>query len=254
MRRSEYTQETMLIRQRYKVSRVIEARRDYALLEAVDIAERETPNCLLNLYEGELLHRYGAVFSTLRPEDCPAFRGMFMDRGTLVAVFDDCRGRTIDESFYRGDKWTWEERLAFAELVLHRALLMTNLPPEVSCPAMMTENLYVDAVDRKVRLRFALRPMEGLNARELALLTGDQIRKIMPDSLRCTDTETAFQQSLDGGEYPSVVALYAAWRKAGPLIRQEREDFEKRMFFSRIWILLVRFLKRLKQKYGGGRR
>ena len=50
--------ESLLIRERYKVVRVISLRRGYALLEAVDISERETPSRLLNLYEGEHLRRY----------------------------------------------------------------------------------------------------------------------------------------------------------------------------------------------------
>ena len=45
---------TLLIRERYKVVRVITAQPGYALLEAVDILDRETPSCLLNLYEGDL--------------------------------------------------------------------------------------------------------------------------------------------------------------------------------------------------------
>lgn len=250
---SGYSPEAMLIRQRYKVVRVIDARQDYALLEAVDIAERETPTRLLNLYEGELLRRYGSVFSGVRTEDCPAFRGLFLEGDTLIAVFDDCAGETIDAAFYRGDGWTWEDRLEFAEIVLHQALAMANLPPEVSCCAMLTENLFVDAPERRVRLRFAIPPTEGLNARELVLLTGDQVRKILPDSLRATDTETAFQQSLDRGEFHSVVALYAAWRKAEPVIRAEREEFANRSFFMRGWIMLRRWIKRHKLKNQGGR-
>lgn len=253
VQQSEMTQETMLIRQRYKVVRVVEARQDYALLEAVDIAERETPNCLLNLYEGELFHRYGTVFSGITPRDCPGFRGVFIERGTLVAVFDDCRGQSIDVAFYRGDGWVWRDRMTFAELVLHQALVLANLPPEISCPAMMTQNLIVDVSDVRVRLRCAVQPMEGLNARELALLTGDQVRKIMPDSILATDAETSFQVDLDRGEYHSVVALYAAWRRVQPLILEQRKEFEEKSLFPKAWALLRRFFKRHIKKKRGGR-
>ena len=95
--------ETMLICERYKVVRVIARRSDYALLEAVDISDRETPTCLLNLYEGELLRKYARICSGIRKEDCPAFRGMFLERGTLVAVFDYSTGEPIDNLFCRGD-------------------------------------------------------------------------------------------------------------------------------------------------------
>ena len=253
VQQSEITQESMLIRQRYKVVHVLEAWQDYALLEAVDIAERETPNCLLNLYGGALLHRYGTVFSSVKPKDCPGFRGAFMESGTLVAVFDDCRGKDIDASFFRGDGWKWQGRMIYAELVLHQALVMANLPPEISCPVMLTENLLVDVPDARVRLRFAVRPMEGMNARELALLTGDQVRKILPDSLMATDAETEFQRCIDQGECRSVVALYAAWRRAQPLIVKEREEYEGKSLFPRLWTLVRRFFKRRKKNRRGGR-
>ena len=61
--------ESLLIRERYKIVRVIAMQPDYALLEAVDISDRETPSCLLNLYEGELLHRYARICSGIRKED-----------------------------------------------------------------------------------------------------------------------------------------------------------------------------------------
>ena len=77
---------SLLIRERYKVVRVIALQPDYALLEAVDISDRETPSCLLNLYEGQLLHRYARVMTGIKKEDCPGFRGMFLEKGALVAA------------------------------------------------------------------------------------------------------------------------------------------------------------------------
>ena len=61
---------SLLIRERYKVVRVIALQPDYALLEAVDISDRETPSCLLNLYEGQLLHRYARIMTGIKKEDC----------------------------------------------------------------------------------------------------------------------------------------------------------------------------------------
>ena len=104
---------SLLIRERYKVVRVITLRRGYALLEAVDISDRETPSCLLNLYEGEHLRRYAKICSEIRKEDCPAFRGMFLEHGTLVTVFDRSEGESIDWFFYRGvlQFRTWKKSL-----------------------------------------------------------------------------------------------------------------------------------------------
>ena len=136
---------TVLIRERYKVVRVLYSEPDYAFVEAVDIQERETPTRQINLYEGELLHRYGRLCAGIDPADCPAFQGMFLCGDTLAAVFEDCGGVPIDQVFYKGDRWPLADRLEFAELVLHRALEMANLPPEISCAAMLSENLCVDA-------------------------------------------------------------------------------------------------------------
>ena len=133
---------TVLIRERYKVVRVLYSEPDYAFVEAVDIQERETPTRQINLYEGELLHRYGRLCAGIDPADCPAFQGMFLCGDTLAAVFEDCGGVPIDQVFYKGDRWPLADRLAFAELVLHRALEMANLPPEISCAAMLSENLF----------------------------------------------------------------------------------------------------------------
>lgn len=52
--------ETVMVRGRYKIVRVLEAGDDYAFAEAVDITERETPVRLLNIYEGR---------------GCPSMRG-----------------------------------------------------------------------------------------------------------------------------------------------------------------------------------
>ena len=118
------------------------------------------------------------------------------------------------------------DRLAFAELVLHRALEMANLPPEISCAAMLSENLFVDAEERRVRLRYMLRPLPEMNPRELALLAGDQVKKILPRRRTALEAEWAFRDELEQGLFHSVVALYARWREAQRDIRQQQEEFE----------------------------
>lgn len=92
--------ETILIRERYKVVRVLRAFEGYACVEAVDIQDRETPVCLVNLYEGEQFHRYGKIYASMKQEDCPALRRFFLDGQTVVAVFEDSKGVNIDDLFY----------------------------------------------------------------------------------------------------------------------------------------------------------
>lgn len=236
--------ETIIIRERYKVVRVIYTAKDYALVEAVDIQERETPLCLLNLYEGALLHRYGKLYTELRREDCPAFQRLFLDGKTLVAVFENPDGERIDRVFYRGDRWMWRERLDFTELLLHQALVLTNLPPEISCAAMLSDNVLFDLKERKLRLRFMVPPLEEMNMRELVLLTGDQVKKLLPERLTSTDAECAFLGRLERGEYRSVAVLYADWRNVRAQILAEREMWEKTGLIRKGLTIIKRLLKR----------
>ena len=239
---------SLLIRERYKVVRVIAAQPGYALLEAVDISDRETPSCLLNLYEGKLLHRYARICAGIRKEECPAFRGMFLENGTLAVAFDHSAGEPIDSLFYRGDKWSWQERMEYTELLLHRALSLANLPPEVACAALLSDNLLFDLTNHRVNIRWMLQPMEEMNAREAALLAADQVKKILPRSLHAGDTEDQFLNQLEAGTLRSVVALYGSWRDAASAIRTEREEFERKNFLKRGFILLGRAIRRRKAR------
>ena len=240
--------ETMLVRERYKVVRVLWSETDYALAEAVDIQDRETPACLLNFFEGEQMARYGRLCSAVRQEDCPALRGLFLENDTLVAVFDPCSGEEIDRVFHRGDRWEWRDRLDFAQLVLHQALSMANLPPEISCAAMLSDNLRIDVEKRRVSVRYMLRPAPELGPRELPLLAGDQVKKILPRRRTALEAEWAFRDELEQGLFHSVVALYARWREAQRDIRQQQEEFEAKNLVSRGLTLLKIWLKRWKTR------
>ena len=241
---------TLLIRERYKVVRVITMQPGYALLEAVDITDRETPSCLLNLFEGELLHRYAKICTGISKGDCPAFRGMFLERGTLVAAFDQSRGETIDNLFYRGDAWKWDQRLDWAELLLNKALSLMNLPPEVSCAALLSENLLFDLNNRRVDVRWMLRPMGEMNPRETALMAVDQVKKILRPSLPAGPEEQRFLDELEAAAFPNVVALYGRWREAEKAIRREREAFRKKTLLRKGLFILGRMLKRKKERGG----
>lgn len=236
--------ESLLVRGRYKVVRVVTVQSGYALLEAVDISDRETPSCLLNLYEGELLHRYARIYSDLRAGDCPAFRGMFLERGTMVTVFALSRGEGIDSLFYRGDAWSWQERLDYAQLFLHTALGLANLPPALSCAALLSDNVLFDPKERRCALRWMVRPMEEMEPRETALLACDQVRKILPRTLLAGEEERRFLKELEDGAFRNVVSLYGRWREAESAIRAEREEFASKSFIRRGLILLGRAIRR----------
>ena len=169
--------EAILVRERYKVVRVADSRENYAIDIRIDILDREMGGCLLNLYEGPLLRRYLPCFDRL--ESCPAFKGMFLDGESLVAAFQDCGGAPIDQVFYKGDSHSWQERLYYAGELLQAVLNLADLPPEAACPLLLSDNVRVDEINRRICLRFHIVPMEGMNAREAVFLAADQIRKIL---------------------------------------------------------------------------
>ncbi len=232
--------ETMLIRERYKVICVQEAEDEYAFLEAVDIQDREKSTCLLNIYEGSLRPVYLNCFD--RMDDCEDFRGMFVQGESVVAVFASHTGRNIDQVFYRGADHTWETRLDFTELVLHKALSLSSLPPEISCAAMLSENLLVD-LDGRVMTRWHVSPLEGMNGRELACLAIDQVKKILLARFASPREELEFLERLDSGEYTSMAQVYSLWRGSRADIRQGYETLEKKNFFKRWFSLLWKTIK-----------
>ena len=238
----------LLIRERYKVVRVIERQRDYALLEAVDISDRETPTCLINLFEGELVRRYARICASIRKEDCPAFRGFFLEQGTLAAVFDCTYGAPIDTLFFRGDSWKPEDRLLYTEKLLYRAMSLANLPPEMSCAVLLSENILINTKEHRVDVRWKLDPMDAMNPRETALLAADQARKILTRSLKAGKEETRFIDELEGGEFRNVVVLYGRWREAEQAIRAEREEFAHKSFIRRGLIMLGRLFRRRRKE------
>ena len=234
--------EALLIRERYKVVRVLDARAGYAFVQAVDILDREQSAYLLNIYEGELLRAYLPGVSSMH--NCPALRAMFIESDSLVTVFDECKGVPIDHVFYRGAKFDWRTRLDYAQLLMHRALSMADLPPEVSCAAMLSENVLISQDDREINMRFKVTPMEGMNGRELAYLACDQLKKILLPGPGSPKEQLDFLDELDGGVFPTVVPLYDLWIRRREQIRTACEELEKMNFIKRALKLLWGRIKR----------
>lgn len=193
--------QSVLVRERYKIVRVLEAADGYAFAEAVDIADRETSVRLLNIYEGEWLPVYARILADMNV--CPAFCEVFLYGDDLIAVFRPSRGVAIDRVFYRGADWSWQDRMTFVGQLLHRVLELADLPPEVGCAALMSDNVRVETAEKQISLRFRLRPMAEMNARELALLASDQVRKILAPRFQQGDAEYDFCRRLERGEFNS---------------------------------------------------
>ena len=226
----------LLVRDRYKVVQVLDTREDYAFAEAVDILDRQQGACLLNIYEGPLLRAYLPCFDQMR--GCPAFQTMFLEGDSLVTVFEERTGRPIDQVFFRGDSHDWRERLEYAELLLHAALNMADLPPEVSCAAMLSENVLVCLNDKEIRLQFKVLPLEGMNSRELVYLAGDHLKKILLPRFSTPREQLDFLDEVEEGGCVNIVRLYALWRERRGTIQAAYEALEE-MNFIRRWLSLL---------------
>lgn len=238
--------DAILVRERYKVVRVPDSRENYAFAEAVDILDREMNGCLLNVYEGPLLRQYLPCFDRL--EGCGAFQCVFLDGESLVAVFRDCGGVPIDQIFYKGDRHSWQDRLYYAGQLVQQVLNLADLPPEMACALLLSDNVRVDQVNRKICLRFHAVPMEGMNPREVAYLAGDQVGKILRPRLSSPREELDFLDELARGSCTSPVQFYALWRARGGAIQDAYEALQKKNVVRRWCSLLVGRVKRWFQR------
>ena len=234
--------DAMLVRERYKVVRVTDCREDYAFAEAVDILDREMRGCLLNLYEGPLLRRYLPCFDRL--SGYPDFLSMFLDGESLVGVFRDCCGTPIDQVFYLGDSHGWRDRLYYAGELLRQVLNLSDLPPEVACALLLSENVRVDQINRSIALRFHTIPLKGMNHRETAFLAADQVRKILRPRLSSPLAELRFLDELERGDLAGPIQLFALWRARAEEIREAYEALEHKNFVRRWCSLLLGRAKR----------
>ena len=228
--------DTILVRERYKVVQVLTVQENYAFVEAVDILDREKTSYLLNIYEGPLLRTYLPCFDQLKT--CSDFEGTFLEGESLVAVFRYQAGPSIDQVFYQGDSHPWPERLEYAQQLMHQVLNMADLPAEVSCAALLSENVFVHEKSHEICLRFQVAPMEGMNQRETVYLACDQLRKILFPRFTAPKEQLDFLDELERKPCATIVSLYALWRVWSPRIQAAYEDLEKRNFFRR-WCKLL---------------
>src|SRR5699024_1021988 len=107
------------------------------------------------------------------------YHGLFMDQGSLVALFDAVGGTPIDQVFFKGAEVTWQERVDAAQALFHLGLSISDYPPEIACAALLSENLRFWPKEGRLEVHYQVRPMEGMNQREEALLLLDQVKKVL---------------------------------------------------------------------------
>ncbi len=228
--------DAILIRSRYKVTHIQYAQEAYAAMQAVDLENREKKEYLLNVYEGSLVKTYVDCFDRLRY--CPAYHGMFMDKGSLVAVFDSVEGTPIDQVFYKGAQVDWKTRVDFAQALFHLGLSISDFPPEIACSALLSQNLRLWPREGRLAVNYQVRPMEGMNQREAAFLLIDQAKKILLRRFGSPKAEIQFLESLNTQTFVSPVALYSHWMEAKAAITVGYEALEAKVALQR-FIYLV---------------
>lgn len=229
--------EAALVRERYKLVRVLRREDHYVCAEAVDILDREKRSCLLNLYDGPLLRTYLPCFDRL--ERFPACRGTLLDGERLVTVFDLPEGTPAEQAFRRRDRRSWRERLDYAALLMEQVLNLADVDPAVSCPALLPENVLVDERAGRVRLRFAAAPMEDASDRTAARLAAAALKTVLPRRFSSPAEELDLLEELDRDDCGTVVQLYALWRRYESALRDGYEALERQNALRR-WISLVR--------------
>ena len=233
--------DAILIRSRYKVTHIQHAQDQYAALMAVDLESRDKREYLLNVYEGQLVKTYVDSFDRLR--HCPAYHGIFMDKGSLVAVFDAVDGAPIDQVFYKGAQVSWQERVDAAQALFHLGLSISDYPPEIACAALLSDNLRFWPKEGRLEVQYQVRPMEDMNPREEALLLMDQIKKVLLRRFSSPKAEIRFLDSLEEQAFLTPVALYSHWLRAKEGIIADYEAWRQNppcsgpcTYASRTWV------------------
>lgn len=235
--------EGRIIREQYKVVRELVSEPGFSAVQAVDIRERQRPGCLLNLYEGDALKRWGRLLADIRREDCPQFRCVFLDgeKRTLAAVFEDAKGKPFNLLLARGKKLERGERLKWMERLLHAALMLNNLPTELASDALLPENVLVDEEEGSLELRFVLPPISPADPVRVA---ADHALALYPRKYGRTDAEDELLDALELCDFASLAELYSFWRRMSARIDEEYAEWMSRSFLSRWWIQLKRAARR----------
>lgn len=234
--------EGTLIRERYKVVRVLLSEPEYTAVQAVDIQERQRPDCLLNLYEGEALRRCGRFYADLSAEDCPGFRRVFMDgqNKTLAVVFESAQGEPF-ETLLGKKKLDREQRFVWIERLLHAALTLNNAPAEIADAALRTENILIHESGGTLSLRFVIPPPR--EAADPVRAAAAHVLELYPRKCCVTDAEYALLDRMMAPAFGSLAELYGCWHKANEQIAEEYAQWKELGFFKRMASLLWRRIR-----------
>ena len=254
---------------RYKLIRRLRAAEGYEAYSALDIEVSTRPQVLLNIYSGaEAIRRMVPLFYGMDARVCPDFVRGYTEDARFTAVFRLHEGEAFGAVFPpRGASLEGGERRALAESLLHAALECAAMPPALLVPLLREENLAVRKKERRISLNCILPPTAGGAAGEGGapgegdppregdapregdppLALSPLLERVLRRPWRAPDEQIDFLDRAAQGEYPSVGALYSAWRALLPLLEADEAR-------TRLLERVFRFLKRSFRRWRKRRR
>ena len=224
--------ETFLIKEQYKIIRLIRLEEHFAAVHAVDVTSRSNEQYILNIYDGELVKKYVGQFNELH--NCPDYVGMFVRDESLVVVFKYSDGKPIDQCYYLGDNCNTGECVFYADRLFKETLAVSDFPPMISCAMLMSEQVRLRKTERDFVLRPVIVPVGEVNERELVLLLKDHIQKILHVRFTTASSVRRYLRELDEITFKSVVQMYSHWCARKPEMEAEEAKFENMAFIPKI--------------------
>ena len=145
--------------------------------------------------------------------------------------------------------------------LLHAALECAAMPPALLVPLLREENLAVRKKERRIALNCILPPAAGGAAGEggapregdapgegdAPLALSPLLERVLRRPWRAPDEQIDFLDRAAQGDYPTVGALYSAWRALLPLLEADEAR-------TRLLERVFRFLKRSFRRWRKRRR
>ena len=228
--------DTILLKEQYKIVRVLELQEHFAAVHAVDITSRSNDQCIINIYDGELLKPYIGYYSGL--VNFAGYKGMFVRDESLAAVFSFRDGEEIDRVFFRGNKVKSSECIDYADQLFKLTLSVSDQPPEIICPLLLSRQLRFVKAEKGFVFHAVVVPTEGMNQREMALLLRDQILKLLCVKFDTVWAVRCYVRELKHAEVRSVVQLYTRWCEVRKSMKREAEKLDSSGFVNRVVHLL----------------
>ena len=238
-----------LIQERYKIEYRITESEDYVAYRGVDIEDREKKVYLLNVYSGSNAKKFVKVFLDLK--NCPEYKGLIVEEGCLIAVFDYRSGEKIVDVFKKNAHRSEEYRLKSAGQLLNIGLIAESYPDEIRKRMINYKNFCVKASSERIDINFMLEP-ETYNNDYLQILI-NCLRVILPRSFSEPEKEREFFLDLKKRPVKDGIELYARWKKAFPDIESEYHKQINMPFIERFLSLLAINIKWFFKDLFGGR-